>query len=107
MSAPAPATVKVPFENEAPPAVPTLPTSVDAHGDGTLPPGGGGGGGGGVPLPPVVNDQIGDSATSDALRTVALVRDTIFQKYVVPPASALLAVHEYVLGGLFTSCAGT
>ena len=48
MSAPAPFTVNVPFENDALPARPTAPISCALHGAGTDPPGGGGGGGGGT-----------------------------------------------------------
>src|SRR4029077_20572024 len=108
MSAPAPAIVNVPLEYDALPVTPTLPTSAVTQGDGTLPLGGGGGGGGGpLGVPDVVNDHVGDSATIDEFFTVAFVRETTFQEYVVPVASDDDGVHEYVDGGLFTSCAGT
>jgi hypothetical protein len=66
------------------------------QGEGTLLVVGGGAVGGGVPVdvPVVVKDQVGDAATMVGSRGVALVRETTFQKYVVPVASAADEVHE-------------
>src|SRR5437899_514481 len=69
MSAPAPLTVKVPVPGayDALPACPVLPTSVFAHGGGTLT----------VDPAVVVNDQTGPVVVPELLRA------TICQKYVV------------------------
>ena len=62
---------------------------------------------GGPTLPAVENDQMDEVAIMFGASGVALVRETTFQKYVVPPCSGAGGVHEYVVGGSSTICAGT
>ena len=57
--------------------------------------------------PAVVNEATGDTATRDGLTGVALVRETTFQKYVVPGCKAAGGVQKYVVGGSFVIIAGT
>src|SRR5712671_4750813 len=61
-------------------AVPTPVAPVDGVGEV-------GAAGGPPAVPAVVNDQTDDVAIIVGAKGVALVRDTIFQKYVVPPCS--------------------
>src|SRR5215831_6853930 len=91
MSAPAPRMVNVPPPNDAEPAMPVDPTSWLSQGLGNV----------GAP-PDVVNDSV-----SDVSVMFANVRETSFQKYVVPAVSGVDGVHEYVSGGSTASCAGT
>jgi hypothetical protein len=65
------------------------------------------GAGGGPAAPPVVKDHVGDVPMSDGLTGVALVRDTTFQKYVVPDCRAVVGLNEYVLGGVDVIWAAT
>jgi hypothetical protein len=72
----------VPIASDDHVSVGDCPTLVDPlAGDGLE------GASGGPAVPLVVKDQIDDDATSEGFTTVAFVRETIFQKYVVPGCS--------------------